>query len=159
VLPAYDSRMLRYQVQDSCQTLAEGLAEYYAANEGIITRPIDLPPESTGLFLCHDMCHVIFGLDTTLVDEAMADVRTLLSCDVGAMRYFRYLRHDRQAQALFAKIGYGRSVRTTVRAIPRIARAFVEAFRMRRRWPWTPPASYVNRSIAELRLEYGIRVV
>lgn len=93
--------MLRYQDQDSTQTLREGLAEYYAANVGIVMRPDDLPPESVALFRSHDLCHVIFGLDTSLGDETLADTRTLLSCDVGARRYARYLTSDRTAKTLF----------------------------------------------------------
>ena len=92
---------LGYQQQDSALTLAEGLEEYYIANVGTVTRPRDLPAESAGLFRSHDICHVIFGLDTRLSDEALADVRTLLSCDVGFRRYAAYLTQDKQAKALF----------------------------------------------------------
>ena len=68
----------RYQAQDSHQTLLEALDEYYARNLGRVRRPSELAPESAALFRSHDLCHVIFGLDTTLADEAMADVRNML---------------------------------------------------------------------------------
>jgi hypothetical protein len=68
-------------------SLAEGLMEYYAANTGKVLRPSDLSEESAELFRSHDMCHVIFGLDTTFPDEAIVDTRTLLSCDVGVRKY------------------------------------------------------------------------
>ena len=96
---------LRYREQDCPLTLAEGLAEYYAANEGVIARAADLPPDSAALFRSHDMCHVIFGLDTTLEDEAMADTRTMMSCDVGAARYAVYLGLDPQAQKILKDVG------------------------------------------------------
>ena len=105
---------LGYQRQDSPQTLAEGLEEYYAANVGKVVRPSDLPPESVGLFRSHDMCHVVFGLNTTLDDEALADVRTILSCDVGIRRYATYLTTDKQARALFKELGYLKSIWVTV---------------------------------------------
>jgi hypothetical protein len=150
---------LRYQQQDSAVTLAEGLEEYYAANVGTVVRPGDLPPESFALFRSHDMCHVIFGLDTTLDDEALADTRTLFSCDVGFRRYAAYLAQDKQAQALFKELGYLKSAWVTVLAIPRICRAAVEAWRMKKRWPWVPPESFQNRTLADLRSEFGIRVI
>ncbi|HLK26181.1 MAG TPA: hypothetical protein VKT30_16110, partial [Caulobacteraceae bacterium] len=78
--PTTQQRRCRYQAQDSQQTLAEGLAEYYAANGARVAAPASLPAESRALFRNHDVCHVVFGLDTTLEDEGMADVRTLLSC-------------------------------------------------------------------------------
>lgn len=150
---------LRYQQQDSPQTLADGLEEYYAANVGKVVRPRDLPPESVALFRNHDMCHVVFGLNTTLDDEAMADVRTLLSCDVGWRAYARYLTSDPAAKAIFKELGYLKSVWVTILAVPRICRATIEAFRMRKRWPWTPPASFQERSLIDLREEFGIRLV
>ena len=105
------------------------------------------------------MCHVIFGLNTAPADEALADTRTILSCDVGARRYLDYLRRDQQAQVLFKEFGYLKSVWVTVLAIPRIGRALAEAWRMKKRWPWTPPESFHNRALADLRDEFGIRVV
>ena len=149
----------RYRRQESTQTLAQGLAEYYAVNEGIITRPGDLPDESAKLFRSHDLCHVIFGLDTTLDDEALADMRTILSCDVGVSRYAHYLRTDAQAKALFAQIGIWTSVRTIARVLPRAWRALIEAWRMPKRWPWVPPESYMDRTLADLRYEYRIRMI
>jgi hypothetical protein len=150
---------LAYQQQESPLTLAEGLEEYYAANSGKVTRPRDLPTESAGLFVSHDTCHVIFGLNTTPDDEAIADFRTILSCDVGVRRYAAYLLQDKQAQALFKEFGYLRSVWVTIAATPRICRAVAEACRMKRRWPWSPPATYQDRTLADLRGEFGIRVV
>lgn len=150
---------LGYQRQDSRQTLADGLEEYYAANAGKVVHPRDLPPESGVLFRSHDMCHVVFGLSTTPDDETLADVRTLLSCDVGMRRYATYLATDKQAQALFKELGYRKIVWITILAVPRICRAAIEAFRMKKRWPWTPPESFQERPLAELRREYGIHLV
>jgi|SRR5215472_9541107 len=149
----------RYQSQRSTQTLAEGLAEYYARNRGRVTPPADLPPESVALFRSHDICHVIFGLDTTLGDETMADARTMLSSDVGWARYAAYLASDPAAKALFKELGYAAAIWTTLATTPRILRAVVEAFRMKKRWPWTPPEAHLARPLADLRAEYGIRVI
>ncbi len=149
----------RYQEQDSELTLAQGLDEYYRVNEGRVSRPSTLPPESMALFRSHDMCHVIFGLDTTLEDEAVVDTRTLLSCDVGFSRYAEYLTRDKQAKAIFRQVGYFTVLLGTLRAVPRLARALIEKFRMTKKWPWMPPESFKARTLADLRREYGIRVI
>jgi hypothetical protein len=153
-----DPRCL-YQAQDSTQTLAQGLAEYYAQNAGRVLPPEALTPESAELFRSHDICHVIFGLDTTLADEVMADTRSLLSCDVGWKRYSKYVTGNADAQAIFKQIGYGAAFWGTIRTTPRIVRAIREAFRMPKRWPWVPPDAYQSRMLADLRREYGIRVI
>jgi hypothetical protein len=149
----------RYQEQASGQTLADGLAEYYAANAGRVTRPADLPPESMALFRSHDICHVIFGLGTSLADETLADTRTLLSCDVGVRRYAAYMARDKQAKAIVREIGYFRVAWITIRCVPRILRAAFEILYMPKRWPWMPPESYRSRTLDDLRREYGIRIV
>jgi hypothetical protein len=146
-------------MQDSRQTLAQGLAEYYAVNGARVTPPPSLPPESRALFRNHDTCHVIFGLDTTLEDEGMADVRTLLSCDVGWRSYARYMTSDPEAKAIFKQLGYARAVWVTLILVPRMARAISEAWRMSKRWPWEPPAEHFDRPLADLRREYGIRLI
>jgi hypothetical protein len=76
--PRSAPRWCRYQNQDSDMTLAEALAEYYAANTGRVLRPSELSEESAEPFRSHDMCHVIFGLATTFADEAMVDTRKLV---------------------------------------------------------------------------------
>jgi hypothetical protein len=148
----------RYQEQDSQQTLAEGLEEYYRINRGVVSRPATLPPASAALFRSHDLCHVIFGLDTTLADETMADTRTLLSSDVGWRTYAGYL-NDPLAQAVFEELGIGRALLATLRTLPRILRAFRETRRMAKKWPWRPPEAYQSRTLGDLRREFGIRVI
>lgn len=155
----HGGRKLRYQQQDSAQTLAEGLEEYYAANAGVVIRPSDLPPESAALFKGHDTGHVIFGLSTSLPDEAMADTRILLSTDAGFWRYSRYITADKQAKAILQQIGYTKVVFYTLLALPRMLRAAWGAVRMKKRWPWEPPPSFQTRSLAELRHEFQIRII
>ena len=152
-------RRCRYQEEDSQQTLAEGLAEYYAVNGERVSPPPSLPPKSQPLFRNHDVCHVIFGLDITLDDEGMADVRTLLSCDVGWRRYASYMTSDPEAKAIFKDLGYARAVWATLIILPRMLRAIGEAWRTSKRWPWDAPADYFDRSLADLRRDYGIRLI
>lgn len=153
------ARRYRYRNQDSDMTFAEALAEYYAANTGRVLRPSDLSDESAELFRSHDMCHVIFGLDTTFADEAMVDTRTLLSCDVGVRKYLRYLRTNPEAKAIFKEVGYLKSICTTILSIPRVLRATWEAWKMPRKWPWAPPPAFQNRTLSDLRQEFGIIVI
>jgi hypothetical protein len=47
----------------------------------------------------------------------------------------------------------------TFLALPRICIAVREAWRMKKRWPWAPPEAFLNRKLADLRGEFGIRVM
>lgn len=149
----------KYQEQDSTLTLSEGLEEYYRVNAGRVLRPESLSPESRALFRSHDMCHVAFGLTTSLSDETLADTRTLFSCDVGFRRYVRYLWSNPDAKALFEELGWARIVWITMRSIPRVLRAIGEVRRMHGKWPWEPPPEYLAMPLTELRRKYGIRVI
>jgi len=151
-------RWLAYTTENSQQTLAQALEEYYRANVGVVARPSTLPAESAALFRSHDICHVIFGLDTSLADETMADARTLLSTDVGWKKYSTYF-NDPLAQAVFKALGLWRTIFVTVRTLPRILRAIREARRIKKKWPWVPPESFHSRTLADLRSQFGIRVI
>jgi ubiquinone biosynthesis protein Coq4 len=148
-----------FMAQDSVQMLADALEEYYQANAGKVVRPEQLPEASRTLFRNHDICHVIFGLDTTLEDEAMADVRALVSTTVGWRRYWAYLASDKAARAIFRKVGFGDALRATLRATPRAVRALFQALTTRRRWPWDAPDRFLIRSLKHLRREYHIKVI
>ena len=69
------------------------------------------------------------------------------------------LNPDQAAKALFKELGYANAVWITLLSLPRICRAALEAIRMTKRWPWVPPGSFLDRPIADLRREFGIRVV
>lgn len=151
-------RRLGYMMENSQQTLAQALEEYYRANVGVVARPATLPAESAALFQSHDICHVIFGLDTSLADETIADTRTLLSTDVGWKKYSTYF-NDPLAQAVFKALGLWRTIFVTVRTLPRIMRAIREARRMQEKWPWVPPESFYGQTLADLRSQFCIRVI
>jgi hypothetical protein len=152
-------RPLRYRRQNSPQTLAEGLEEYYAANIGRVTPPSSLPAPTVSLAVSHDICHVIFGLDTSAADEAMVNVRTLLSCDVGLADYSRSVIEDPVALPLFTGFGTVRFLWAMAATPARIYLAAADARRMSARWPWVPPTTFHHRALAELRQAFGIHIV
>jgi hypothetical protein len=54
-------------------TLREGLQEYFAGHSGLL-KPDSADVQTAKFFHSHDACHVLFGLDTTLRDEGLADL-------------------------------------------------------------------------------------
>ncbi len=118
-----------------------------------------LSAEGTALFFSHDICHVIFGLDTTIRDEVLADFWTVFASDVGLRRYLRYLRETPEAKELFRAIGYGKAVLWTIRAFPEIAKVWLRSRRMSKKWPWLVPDSFWIRPLNTLRHDFNIRVI
>ena len=156
--PAAKNRaMLSYQLQDSSLTLAEGLAEYRSANPGLeLAR--DPAGQGAEFFRCHDTAHVVFGCSTSLLDEAAADAWTVFGTTVTLRQFLGFLRIE-EHQNIIDKVGRWGAVATFLRAFPRIALVAWRSSRMRRKWPWASFEGYLDRRLAEIRREFGIRVL
>lgn len=142
----------RYLEPDCPLTLAEGLAEMAAANPGLI--PAD-DPALRELVRAHDSCHVLFGLGTTLEDEALADTWTLFGSTVTLQQYSQYLRHE-AFTGLIREIGWWPLLRGTLRSLPRMARAIWRARKMTARWPFFDYAQFLDTPLVTLRQRFNI---
>ncbi|MEM7155448.1 MAG: hypothetical protein AAF799_21540 [Myxococcota bacterium] len=154
----------RYQDPSSTQTLREGLAEYHAANpdlfdpEEIEAKLGDLGP----FFAAHDACHVLFGLDTSLGDETLADTWTLVGTDAKLSELLSYFRSDAQKQffkEFIAEIGYWKLFVASLRSVPRVLKAMWMGRKMTRKWVLHEWESKLDVPLHQLRSDYGIRLV
>ena len=50
-------------------------------------------PQTTALFAGHDVCHVLFGCSTRLIDEGRVDLWTMAATTMTVKRYSQYLNH------------------------------------------------------------------
>ncbi|SFD65672.1 hypothetical protein SAMN02745121_00965 [Nannocystis exedens] len=144
-----------YLAPDCPLTLAEGLEAFAAANPGL------LPPgdgELREFIRAHDACHVLFGLGTTVEDEAVADTWTIFGSDVGLRRYASYLGRPEIA-GIIQQIGWWNLTAGSARALPRVLRAIVRARRMSAPWPFFDYARSLDVPIAALRRRYNVRPV
>ena len=144
-----------FRAQDCPRTLAEGMAEFAAAQPGLLA---PAGRELAEFVHAHDACHVLFGLGTRIDEEALADTWTLLATDMSLRRYTGFLRHPELA-ALFASTGAWPLLTGTLRALPRIARVLWRTRRMPTRWPFWGYAEHLDTPLAALRRRYAIRVV
>lgn len=147
----------RYQEPDAKITLRQGLAEYYAEHPGLF-RPDQLSKDSARFFRAHDIAHVIFGLDTTLRDEALADVWTIFGTDVGLRRYARYIRTNPEAKMLMKQIGLARTVFISLQILPQLPSVWFRARRMSRKWVWDNNEDFMGVPLREIRTELNLRL-
>lgn len=148
---------LAYQNPDASLTLAEGVDEYRRAFPDLIDPgQVD---EGLGCFLrAHDRCHVLFGLDTSIRDEAMADTWTLFASDVSWKEYASYLRHP-EVNNILAEAGYWTITVESVKHIGDMVAAWRHARRMKAKWPFWHNDDYLGLPVCEIRLEFGIVLV
>lgn len=140
-------------------TLKEGLAEYLSANPGLT----HFEPEDPGaeLFLAHDACHVVFGLGTSVVEEAMVDYWTLLGTD---MTLSSYLSHAKQIGNIdfghiLRTLGYGVFIRETLASAPYFLKVRKQAKRMQKRWPFHGFSEKLSEPLSSIRSAHGICIL
>lgn len=141
-----------YLEPDCPLTLAEGLAELAAANPGLIATS---DPELHELVRAHDSCHVLFGLTTTLEDEALADTWTLCGSDVTLKQYSVYLKHQ-EFTKLLHELGWWPLLRSIIRSVPQVVRAVGRARKMTAKWPFFAYAQFLDTPIVTLRRRFNI---
>jgi hypothetical protein len=143
---------LRYLEPDCPLTLAEGLAEFAAANPGLIPSE---DPRLRELVRAHDSCHVLFGLTTSIEDETLADTWTIFGSTVTIKQYSEYLKHEEFAN-VFRELGTWAMIRGVARSVPRALRAIWRTRRMTAKWPFYEYGQFLDTPIAALRRRFNV---
>ena len=147
--------MHSFELQQSTQTLAEGVAEYYQLNPGLVTGR-GTSREAQEFFRCHDAAHVVFGCGTTLSDEAIVKVSSVFgtSGGVGVLRGYRL----HESQQIYRKLARSEMLVTALKSFIVVPRTLFRCIQQQRRWPWNDFDRYLNVSLCDIREEFGIRV-
>ena len=148
---------LAYTEQRSQLTLREALAEYYRSNPDLLD-PVGMPEDAAKFFRQHDVAHVIFGCDTSLAGEVRADMWTICGASVGLRGYIEYLKFP-QVKDTFEGVGYWEITVASVRALPDVGRIFLRSRKMSRPWPWDGYEPFLDRTLCDVRDEYGVQVL
>jgi hypothetical protein len=148
--------VLRYQQPDTDLTLAEGLREYYASRDDLVSGR-GISEEAREFFRCHDAAHVVFGCSTALLDEGVVKVWSFLGTTGGRDVWSGYRLPE--SKEIYQRITWRDTVATAVRAAAAFPRVVWRCLRMRKRWPWADFDRHLRTSLREIRSEYGIRLV
>ena len=146
-----------YTDQDCALTLRGGLAEHCRRNSALLDPQAMQEPMAT-FFLRHDCVHVTFGLTTRLEDEVMAYAVTIFGVDISTRQYAKALAAP-EVMALLKGIKVWDFAKASLRALPRVWRAFWTSRRQTRQWSWAVDDVTLDTPINALRQAHGIRVV
>ena len=147
--------MQTYELQDSPQTLAEAVAEYYAANPGLASVR-NMSPEARRFFRSHDVAHVVFGCSTALDHEAVVKIASILGTTAGLGVLRGYRQHE--SIEIYKQLRLGEVLRSIARSVTIVPRTALRCLRQRSRWPWTEFEGYLDVSLRDIRQQYGIKV-
>jgi hypothetical protein len=149
---------LAYQDPDACMTLGEGLAEYHSRIPGLLD-PASLSPDAAALFRVHDLCHVVFGCDTSAEQELELKTWSLFGTTLGWRDYLRYLRSAEVrgiGRTIARSVGPWTILRVVLGGLTGSWRTFWRCRRMSRRWPAQKAAPYLDRPLRSIRAEFNI---
>ena len=136
-------------------TLAEGLAEYYAAYP-FLKRGRALSPPARDFFRCHDAAHIVFGCDTSLSHEAVVKLSSIFGTTAGLSVLRGYTLYD--SFDIYRKLPLGDVLRTIAAAIVILPRTVARRLRQRKRWPWSDFSDLLDTPLGDIRREFGIQV-
>ena len=148
--------MLSFQFPDCEMTLAEGLGEFYGSREDLATGR-EPSASAQRLFRSHDVPHVVFGCSTTLTNEAMVKIWSFFGTTAGLSLIREY--RSPESKEIYERIEWRDVAGTALRSIVNIPLVLVRCLGMHKRWPWSDFEKYTNVRLADIRREFGIRVV
>ena len=151
-----ESHQHHFESQFSPQTLAQGMAEYFACNPALKRLDDLLSPEAKQFFRSHDTIHVLYGCGTTMPDEAIVKLASLIGTTGGISVLKGYTNYE--TLDIYTKLPLGSTVMALVLSPYLIIRTLWRCARQHRRWPWVEHQQYLNMPLHELRTQFGIKV-
>jgi len=106
-------------------------------------------------FARHDTVHVLFGLDTSIRQEAQADGWTLFGTDIKMREISEFMALPEEKE-LISEIGLGPIVKGYLSAFIDYPKIVWRARRLRKKWPWSGNTQFRDWTVRDIRREFGI---
>ena len=152
---------LRYQDQHCEMSLREGVEEYHAYLQAIGRKRM-VDGAGSRLILEHDVTHVIFGMDTSLEQEAGLDTWLIFGCQY-QWRYLRGYAQLPEIKALYKALikdgGWFLLLKLYWKCLGLKWRIMRRTRRMTRKWPFQFPESWLDHPVSILRAQHGISIL
>ncbi|MDJ0644199.1 MAG: hypothetical protein QNJ15_15405 [Erythrobacter sp.] len=136
-------------------TLDEALATFRQEHD-LDAKYRDMRKEAQMHFERHDIVHVLFGLDTSIRQEAQADGWTLFGTDISRRDIGEFFDLPEE-KALIDEIGWWAITKAYFRGVPDYFRIAWQSRKLSKKWRWSDNAAYRSMRVAEIRREFGIR--
>lgn len=147
----------RFQLQRCRLTLREGLEEFYEINKAIFSPPSPDTPW-TKLLVSHDIGHVFFGVNTSILDEAAGDCWTLCATNLSVKEYLAYARSP-EGKKLIADIGIINIIKSLIFGFPLFCKIFWRSKKMNRQWKVKDYQQYMDVPLGELRADFNLLIL
>ena len=123
--------------------------------QGAVTK--EMSKTSAHAFNMHDAVHLIFGCDVSLREEIAAHAWMAFATTAPIAEMHRAVANDEHEDTL-AGIGHGRLMITWLTMLPRLAGIVWKAGRMQKKIDYHRLDDLMDRTIADIRADHGVRV-
>jgi ubiquinone biosynthesis protein Coq4 len=147
-----------YLDQDCDLTLQQALDRYYAQNPGFY-QPSQLDDESRRVFFAHDVCHIIFGCNTSLVGEAKVEQWTIHSTNFSFQEYVDTVLSTEATRQAVAEISPIQVLGQGFLNIYPLIKTYLRAKKVKPKWDFYTYSKYLNHRISDIRREFNIQIV
>jgi ubiquinone biosynthesis protein Coq4 len=107
---------------------------------------------------CHDIAHIVFGCVTTIYGEGLVKIWTTFGSKLSFKEVTTGYK-SAKAYELAQAYSFEHVLTNIIKLLFTIPKVIYRAKRMTKLWPFMECESFLNRSIVEIREEFGIRIV
>ncbi|MEM6477355.1 MAG: hypothetical protein AAF687_14465 [Pseudomonadota bacterium] len=136
-------------------TLLQAL-EAFRKEHDLEEKYLDMRTEAQEHFERHDIVHVLFGLDTSIRQEAQADSWTIFGTDISLKHIMDFFGLPEEKE-LIKEIGWWAITKAYFQGIPDGLRIAWRARKLRKKWRWSDNAKYRSARVEDIRSEFGIQ--
>jgi len=150
-------KVAAFQEQNCRLSLREALAEFYRINEPIFPKPTPNTPW-TELLVHHDVGHVFFGVNTSILDETAGDYWTLLATDLSAKEYLAYAKSP-EGKQLLKSIGLVNIMKSLFLGLPLLYRVYIQSRKMTKKWKVRDYQQFMDTPLVEVRRAFNVQIL
>ena len=151
------TQVASFQKQTCSLTLRDAIDEFYQINAAVFDRPQPGSPWYD-LMSQHDVTHVVFGVNTSVLDEAAGDFWTLFATDMSLQTYMAYASSP-QGRQLIKDVGVWKILGSIVFGLPSLVRIAWRARAMSIKWTLGDYQRYLDVPLDELRAQFNVQIL
>jgi hypothetical protein len=138
-------------------TLAEALLEFQRINSELIDDR-GMSDDSRTFFRRHDIAHIVFLCDVSLLNEAMAKTWTAFGTTLGFWKHIAAYSRPETTE-IVRDINTWDIAVTFLRSLVLMPRVMMRCRAMSRRWPWAEHEDFLDRRLVDIRREFNIKPI
>ncbi len=137
--------------------LREALREHYVLNPQFTVWSDYTSPIAQKLVKAHDISHLVFGCDTSLMGEMRVQLWAHYAVKKFGIRESLKYANDKEAKVLLKNpVGYWAMFVFFVKNFNQLKKVRSQAKRMNKPWVYFEESSYLEMNIKEIRKQFGI---